>query len=76
MTDKWIQQGIKHTGRVHKYIMREYGEDCFTKDGNIKMSCLDEAIQDVKQECEERETEQCLSLLRALELAKRLKQMH
>jgi hypothetical protein len=40
------------------------------------MSCLNEAINDVREECEERETEECLSLLRALELAKRLKEMH
>jgi hypothetical protein len=76
MTDNWIQHAIKHPGRVRRYIAREYGEDCFTEDGDIKMSCLDEAINDVKEECEERHTEQCLSLLRALELAKRLKEMH
>ena len=76
MTDKWIQHAVKRPGRVHRYIAREYGEDCFDEDGDIKMSCLNEAIQDLKEECEERETEECLSLLRALELAKRLKEMH
>ena len=74
--DKWIQHAIKHPGRVRRYIMHEYGEDCFTEDGDIKMSCLNQAIEDVREECEERHTEQCLSLLRALELAKRLKEMH
>ena len=76
MADEWIQKAIKHPGRVRRYIAREYGEDCFTEDGDIKMSCLDEAIEDVKEECEERHTEQCESLLRALYLAKRLKEMH
>ena len=72
----WEEKAIKHPGRVHRYIAREYGEDCFDENGDIKMSCLDEAIEDVKEECEERHTEQCLSLLRALELAKTLKRMH
>ena len=76
MTDKWIRHAVKRPGRVHRYIAREYGEDCFDEDGDIKMSCLNEAIQDVKEECEERKTEDCLNLLRALELAKRLKEMH
>jgi len=76
MTDKWIQHAVKRPGRVHRYIAREYGEDCIDDDGDIKMSCLNEAIEDVREECEERHTEQCLSLLRALELAKRLKEMH
>ena len=76
MADEWIQKAIKHPGRVRRYIAREYGEDCFTEDGDIKMSCLNEAIEDVKEECEEHHTEQCVSLLRALYLAKRLKEMH
>jgi len=76
MTDKWIQHAVKRPGRVHRYIAREYGEDCFDEDGDIKMSCLNEAIADVREECEEHHTEQCVSLLRALELAKRLKEMH
>jgi len=76
MANDWEEKAIKHPGRVHRYIAREYGEDCFTEDGTIKERCLDEAIEDVKEECEERHTEQCESLLRALYLAKRLKEMH
>jgi len=40
------------------------------------MSCLDEAIEDVRARCEEHHTEECVSLLRALELARTLKKMH
>lgn len=76
MGDNWIQKAVKHKGRVHRYIMREYGEDCFKEDGTIKMRCLEEAIEDVKARCEEHRTEQCLSLLRALYLARTLKKMH
>ncbi len=72
----WEEKAVKHPGRVRRYIEREYGEDCFDENGDIKMSCLDEAIDDVREECEEHHTEQCISLLRALELAKRFKQMH
>ncbi len=71
----WIRRAVKHPGRVHRYIMREYGEDCFDEDGSIKMRCLDEAIEDVRARCEEHHTEECVSLLRALELARALKKM-
>jgi hypothetical protein len=74
MTD-WLSKAIKRPGRVHLYIMREYGEDCFDENGDIKMSCLDEAIEDVRARCQEHRTEECVSLLRALELARTFKKM-
>ncbi len=40
----WEEKAVKHPGRVRRYIEREYGEDCFDENGDIKMSCLDEAI--------------------------------
>lgn len=57
--------------RVHRYIEKEYGRDCFQLDGRIKEECVDEAIDDLREECEEHRTEKCESLLRALQLAKR-----
>lgn len=68
MGEKFIQGSIKHPGRVHRYIMREFGEGAFTKKGTIKPGFLDKAIERAKRNKE-------LSLERALNEAKTLKEL-
>lgn len=67
-SENWIQEAIKHPGRVHKYLAREFGEKAFTKDGKIKMKYLNKAIKKAREEGN-------VSLEKALLLAKRLKEM-
>jgi len=65
--DKFIQGAIKHPGRVHRYLERQYGSEAFKADGTIKEGYLDKA------ETKAREANNT-SLERAIILAKRLKQ--
>jgi len=62
LAKKWIQDAIKHPGRVREYLDVPAGED-------IPVSKLDAAIEKVKGSGNK-------SLLSALLLAKRLKKMH
>jgi len=71
MAKKWIQQAIQRPGRVREYLKRTFGNEAFNKDGSIKMSYLDKAIERVKNS--KMGSEQKKSLISALNLAKRLK---
>lgn len=62
LAKKWIQDAIKHPGRVHEYLGVPEGDD-------IPMGKIDSAIGKVKGTGDK-------SLLSALELAKRLKGMN
>ena len=48
----WIQGSIRHEGRVHRYIMREYGEKAMACHASgrctIKGEYLDRAIERAK----------------------------
>jgi hypothetical protein len=69
--EKWIQGSIKHKGRVHRYIMREYGDEAFDCHGRrcvIKPEYLDRAIKKARRMGE-------TSLLKALDEAKTLKRI-
>jgi hypothetical protein len=74
MTKNWIQRAIKRHGRIHKYVMKVYGKRAFTRDGKIKMTYINRAIERVKKEKLPKEEKR--SLLSALYLAKRLKRIH
>ena len=65
-TKKWIQAAIKRPGRTKAYLRRKFGAKAFTKDGRIKTTYLNKAIQAAKKQGNR-------SLLSALILAKRLK---
>lgn len=62
----YIRTAIRRPGRVHKYLMREFGNKAFDNKGKIKSTYLNKAIRIVKKEND-------LSLERALKLAKTLK---
>ena len=40
MTEKFIQEAIKHPGRVHTYVSREFGPNAFYRRGTIKPGYL------------------------------------
>lgn len=65
MVDYFIQRAIKHPGRSHEYLAREFGDKAFTKEGNIKEEYFDKGIQKAKEAGN-------TSLERALTLGKRL----
>ena len=69
--EKWVQEAIQRPGRVRNYLKRVYGDKAFNKDGSIKMSYIDKAIQRVENS--KMPKDQKKSLLSALRLAKRLK---
>ncbi|WP_456416664.1 capsid protein VP2 [Methanocaldococcus sp.] len=69
MTD-WLSHAIKHPGRVRRYLKRMYGDEAFFKDGRIKKTYIDKAIQELKQRPPSKRPK---GLLNALYLAKRLK---
>lgn len=71
---RWIQSAIRRPGRTRAYIRRLFGEKGFTKDGKIKMSALEKAIQKVKNSKMPKDRKR--SLLSALYLALRLRRMH
>jgi len=69
---RWIQHAIKRPGRVRRYMMRKYGSEAFTKDGEIKQSYINKAIKEIKSRPKSKRN---TSLLRALYLARRLETM-
>jgi len=70
-TRKWIQEAIKRPGRVREYLQRTFGSAAFNKDGTIKTSYIDKAIEKVRDS--KMSAERKRSLISALNLAKRLK---
>lgn len=48
--EKWEQGAVKHPGRVHRYLMREYGKEAFHEDGTIKEEYLNRAEERAKKE--------------------------
>ena len=46
---KWIQKAIKHPGRVKNYLIRKYGKEAVTKDGELNQRIVDRAIRELKQ---------------------------
>jgi hypothetical protein len=70
--EKWIQGSIEHAGRVHRYVIREYGDKALSCHGNghctIKEKYIDRAIERARAMNE-------LSLERALVEARTLKRL-
>jgi hypothetical protein len=69
---EWIQKAVDEENRVRDYIRRVYGNKAFKNNGNLKMSYIDKAINRVKHG----EGRNVDNLLKALQLAKRLKKMN
>ncbi|XRP97812.1 capsid protein VP2 (plasmid) [Methanocaldococcus sp. 16A] len=69
MTD-WLSNAIRHPGRVRTYLKRRYGDEAFFRDGRIKKTYIDKAIQEIKSRPPSHRPK---GLLNALYLAKRLK---
>ena len=46
--EKWIPEDLDE-GRVKRYLKRVFGDKAFNKDGTIKISYLDRAIERVKE---------------------------
>lgn len=65
MVDYFIQGAIEHPGRVHRYVMKEFGRKAFTQRGTIKDGYLEKAE---RRAWASHQT----SLERAIILAKRL----
>ena len=42
MPDYFIKGAIKHPGALRAYVMRKYGKEGFTEDGNIKQEIINE----------------------------------
>ena len=47
--ENWIQRAIKHPGRVRRYLKRIYGDEAFTKNGEIKQQYVHKAINELKE---------------------------
>ena len=69
---KWIQKAIKRPGRVKRYLKRKYGEEAFTKTGEVKQQYVQKAIKELKQRPKYRRPK---GLLQALYLALRLEKL-
>ena len=69
----WIQKAVKRPGRVKRFLKRLYGDEAFTKSGEIKHSYLLKAIAYVKKNYPPGKRRR--SLLAALNLAKRFETM-
>ncbi len=69
---RWIQDAVRHPGRVKKYLRRQYGEKAFTESGEIKQEYVHKAIREIK---ERPPSKRPPGLLQALHLAKRFELM-
>jgi hypothetical protein len=43
MATKFLKRAIQRPGRVHRYLIKEYGGEAFRKDGTIKEEYLNRA---------------------------------
>lgn len=69
---RWIQDAVRHPGRVKKYLRMRYGDEAFTKSGEIKQLYVNRAIRELK---ERPPSKRPPGLLQALHLAKRFELM-
>ncbi len=69
---RWIQKAVKRPGRVKKYLRRRYGDEAFTKSGEIKQEYVHKAIREIK---ERPPSKRPPGMLQALHLAKRFELM-
>ena len=70
---RWIQKAIKRPGRVKRYLRRLYGDEAFTKTGEIKQQYLYKAKRHVQQS--NMPKKQKRSLISAINLAIRFEKM-
>jgi len=66
---KWLQEAIRHPGKVKRYLARKYGSAAFTRAGEVKQQFVYKAIRELKEKPASRRPK---GLLNALHLAARL----
>ena len=66
---KWIQNSIKHKGRVRNYVLKKIGPKGFTEKGTMKVSALEEAKRIARKHHD-------VGMEDAINLALRLKKYH